>query len=119
MRPERRARRSEDTLEALGLQLEAVARRARLDGLLLVEEQGLEVASAGAVVGLEEIAAVAPKLAPGAGFWRGELWGEVPVTVVPVSTDFGALFLCAAGGAEAELDGELLRGGCGVCRILA
>lgn len=122
MQPERRTKRSDNLIEALGLQLAAVARRGGLTALVLAEGQGIPVASAGFCDDLEEVAALAPSLAPDARPWQGKLRNDgrtVLVTVLPVSTCDGPLFLCAAGGHGPEVTADLLQGGLGVCRILA
>jgi hypothetical protein len=122
MQPERRTHRSNNIFEALGLQLAATARRAGFTSLLLAEGQGIPVVSAGPCAALEEVAAVAPSLAPGARPWHGRLRGEggaTLVTVLPISTADGPLFLCAAGGSGPEVAADLLHGSLGICRILA
>jgi hypothetical protein len=122
MQPERRTHRSDNILEALSLQLASTARRAGFTSLLLAEGQGLPVAGAGPCADLEEIAALAPGLAPGALPWQGTLrrdgWPTL-VTVLPVSTGDGPVFLCAAGGHGSGAAADLLHAGLGVSRILA
>ena len=121
MQPERRTNRSDNILEALGLQLAATARRGGFTSLMLAEGQGVPVAFAGEDSEIEEIAAVAPSLAPGARPWRGRLRREsgcVQVSVMPISTRDGPLFLCAIGGHGPEVTADLLQGGLGICRIL-
>jgi len=121
MLDERRQRRSYDTHKALSLQLAACAERARLSALILAEDQGLPVACAGKVEEAEEIAAMAPSLARDSGCWHGSIQtvdGIKSVTVCPVPTELGRLFLCAVGGIGAGVDTELIRGGHGVRRIL-
>ena len=76
MGEERRRCRSERIHEALGLQLAACADRARFSSLVLSEDQGLPVASAGDAEEAEEIAALAPHLATGTRFWRGSIKTE-------------------------------------------
>ncbi|HUT77088.1 MAG TPA: hypothetical protein VM285_05345 [Polyangia bacterium] len=122
MQPERRTNRSDNLFEALGLQLAATAKRGGFTSLVLAEGQGIPVASAGFRDDLEDIVAVAPSLAPDARPWQGKLHdgsGAVMVTVMPVNTGDGPLFLCAAGGHGREVTTDLLRGGVGICRILA
>jgi hypothetical protein len=122
MQTERRTSRSDNLFEALGLQLRATARRAGFTSLVLTEGQGLPVASVGEVAELEEVAALAPSLAPGARLWQGTLRspaGPRVVTVMPLSTGDGPVFLCAAGGHGTEVAEDLLHAGLGICRILA
>ena len=122
MERERRVNRSENILDALGHLLAATARRGRFSSLTLTESQGITVAGVGDATEAEDIAAISPHLAPGAGLWQGIVdtgGGSKQVTVVPVSTDEGPLFLCAVGGKRPAIAAELLRSGMGVCRILA
>jgi hypothetical protein len=121
MSEERRTLRSEEIHEALGLQLAACARRAALSSIILAEDQGLPVASTGDPSEAEEVAALAPLLLNGGASWHGSVQTEdgiKPVTICPVSTEIGRLFLCAVGGSGKRVDMELMRGGLGVCRIL-
>ena len=118
---ERRQQRSDNTHTALSLQLASCAARARLSALVLAEDQGLPVASTGKFEEAEEIAAKAPSLARDSGCWHGSVQTEdgiKSVTVCPVRTELGRLFLCAVGGIGAAVDTELIRGGNGVRRIL-
>jgi hypothetical protein len=122
MQPERRTNRSDNLFEALGLQLAATARRGGFTSLVLAEGQGIPVVSAGLRDDLEDIVALAPSLAPDARPWQGKRHdgrGAVLVTVMPVNTCDGPLFLCAAGGHGSEVARDLLQGGLGICRILA
>ena len=122
MQTERRINRSDNLFEALGLQLAATARRAGFTSLVLTEGQGIPVASIGQSPELEEVAALAPSLAPGARPWQGTLRsteGPQVVTVMPLSTGDGPVFLCAAGGRGSEVAEDLLHAGLGICRILA
>lgn len=122
MLTERRTNRSENIMEALGLQLAATARRGGFSALALAESQGILVASTGATAEIEEVVAIAPSLTPGARPWRGSLRlasGCVQVLVMPVNTGDGPLFLCAAGGRGPGAIEDLLRAGLGVGRILA
>lgn len=122
MQTERRTSRSDNLFEALGLQLAATARRGGFASVLLAEGQGIPVVTAGECSGLEEVAALAPGLAPDARPWQGKLragGGTVLVTVLPVNSSDGPLFLCAAGGHGPEVTTDLLQGGLGICRILA
>lgn len=121
MLEERRQKRSYNTHKALGLQLASCAARARLSALVLAEDQGLPVASTGKHEEAEEIAAMAPSLARDSKCWHGSIQtdeGIKPVTVCPVRTELGRLFLCAVGGHGDSVDTELIRGGNGVRRIL-
>jgi hypothetical protein len=122
MQRERRANRRDNILEALGHLLDATARRAHFSSITLTEGQGITVAAVGDTAEAEDIAVISPRLAPGARLWQGIVEtadGNKRITVAPVSTDEGPLFLCAVGGMRQAIAAELLRGGVGVCRILA
>ncbi|MBW2277601.1 MAG: hypothetical protein JRF63_08935 [Deltaproteobacteria bacterium] len=118
---ERRRNRSKNAHSALGLQLASCAARARLSALILAEDQGLTVATTGNVEEIEEIAAMAPSLARDSGCWHGSVQtveGIKSVTVCPIPTELGRLFLCAVGRVGSTIDTELIRSGVGVRRIL-
>jgi len=122
MQQERRVNRSDNLLEALSHLLTATAKRAHFTSLTLTEGQGITVAEIGDAGEAEDIAVISPQLAPGARFWQGIVKtadGRKRVTVAPISTDEGPLFLCAVGGMRSAIASELLRSGMGVCRILA
>jgi len=123
MSEERRENRSDNIYKALELQLSATARRARFSALVLTEDQGLTVAASGDVDKVEEIAVLSPKLAPGSRFWQGNIrssdGSNRSVTVAPVETGAGHLYLCALGNVSATAIAELQLSGRGIDRILA
>jgi len=122
MHTERRLRRSDDSLEALALQLEATADRAACTALVLTERDGLQLVEVGDDAAAEEIAALAPTLVRDGRLWHGAVptaFGERLVTVAPVPSGQGTLYLCAVGGLMCVLGPELALGGRGVARILA
>ncbi|MBN2343634.1 MAG: hypothetical protein JXX29_19325 [Deltaproteobacteria bacterium] len=123
MKEERRTKRSHNVHEALELQLEAIATRASFNSVILAEHQGIPVAGAGKVFEDEEIAALAPRLVPGKKLWQGKVsidnGPEKQVTIAPIKTDVGDLFICGVGGQSSKVLAELLVGSKGVNRILA
>jgi hypothetical protein len=123
MHTERRLHRSEDTLEALALQLAASADRAACTALVLTAEDGLNVAAVGDDAAADEIAALAPTLARDGRLWHGVIptaaGEERLVTIAPVPSGHGTLYLCAVGGLLTVLGPELALGGRGVARILS
>ena len=123
MDTDRRDRRSYNLHEALELQLAATAKKGKFSAVVLTENQGITVAGAGNMAEIEEIAAFAPQLAPGKRYWQGSLkdvGGEDKlVTVAPIESEMGKLYMCAVGGESQKIIAELLLGSRGVNRILA
>lgn len=123
MTMERRMKRSYNVHEALELQLSATATRGQFSSVILAENQGIPVAGAGQVFEDEEIAALAPTLVPGKKLWQGKVaidnGTEKYVTIAPVTTDVGDLYMCGIGGESSKIIAELLVGCKGVNRILA
>jgi hypothetical protein len=123
MENERRNRRSHHMHEALELQLQATAQRGRFSAVVLTEGQGIPVAAAGDVAMAEEFAVCAPQLVSGRRLWQGmlpsERGEETRVTIAPIVTGFGNLYMCAVGGDAGKVIAEMLIGSRGVCRILA
>jgi hypothetical protein len=122
MQQERRKKRSFNIHEALELQLSACAERASFSALMLTENKGIPVAGAGDVDQIEDIAAFAPQLAFKKRVWQGKMKDknghDQLVTVAPLNSVYGNLYMCAAGGESAQILAELLIGGKGVKRIL-
>lgn len=123
MKQEKRRKRSYNVHEALELQLAATAERGHFSSVMLAEKQGIAVAGAGDMTADEEICALAPQLVPGNRVWQGRVaidnGPEKYVTITPVKTDVGSLYLCGVGGESAAVIAELIKGGQGVNRILA
>jgi hypothetical protein len=115
---ERRVRRSSSRDLALGFQLEHVRDRARLEALVLADDDGLVVASAGDAAVCREVAAHAPLLARSIlgvdlpPLLRG---AEVAIRVVEVHGQ--PLYLASVGGGVAR-DALLAHSARGVHRIL-
>ncbi|MEO0321495.1 MAG: hypothetical protein AAF447_00920 [Myxococcota bacterium] len=117
--PDRRHRRSPDRAVALRYQLEACRDRARLEALVVTDDDGMVIAQAGNAGVCEELGAYAPlvqrsplgmRLPP---MLRG---GEVAVRALGV--DGQALYLAALGGSVAR-DAVLEHSRTSVKRILA
>ena len=123
MRMERRVKRSHNVHEALELQLVASMERAGFTSVILAEDQGFPVAGAGSVRDSEEIAALAPGLVPGKKLWQGRIaidnGPEKLVTITPLETEVGQLYLCGVGGDASKVLTELSLSCQGVHRILA
>lgn len=116
---ERRVRRSHHRELALGFQLAHVRDKARLEALVLADDDGLAVSSAGDPAVCREVAAIAPLLAksilgvPMPPMLRG---AEVAVRLVQVHRQ--PLYLAAVGGGVAR-DALLSHSMNGVKRILS
>ncbi len=119
LREERRGRRSSARHEALRYQLEAARDRGRLEALVLADDGGILVSSAGESGVCEELAAIGPLMAraplgmPLPPLLRG---GEVAVR--PIHLHGQDLFLVALGGNVAR-DALLNHSTQGVHRILS
>ncbi len=123
MTDERRRKRSCNTQQALDLQLAATVERGGFSSVMLTERQGIPLAAAGNVSADEEICVLAPRLVPGNRLWQGRVaidnGPERLVTIAPIKTDVGHLYLCGVGGVSSAVMAELLHGSRGVHRILA
>ena len=119
---ERRRNRSQEVWRALELQLTASVDRAKFDALVLAEEGGLVVATAGMATDPDEIAALAATVIDGCELWHGTVHtagGAESMTIARIRAASGQLFLAAVGGRNATIIDELRRSGDGVRRILA
>lgn len=119
---ERRRRRSNDPSQALAYQLDACRKRAGLDAMILADQDGLCVATAGRAETCEQFAARVPMIQRGARRFAGEMWTDEDRWDVDVwRFDVGGmeLSLCAVGGMPDERTQELARSLKGVTRILA
>jgi hypothetical protein len=121
-RNERRRRRSDDVITALHYQLAAARAEAGLEALVLVDDRGSLLASAGAWAPCEELAAFAPLLASPADVTRSAVAGRLAdlsssTTSVAMGDDGAPILLCAKGGQRPRE--ALLRAAAGCLRILA
>lgn len=126
MHNERRRRRSSDPSEALELQLTACLKRANLTAMVLADEQGLCVSSAGHPAACEELAAQLVVLTKMVGPERREIAAALPVAGEMWNVHlrrfevYGtALYMCAAGGASGDRQLQLSRSVNGIARILS
>jgi hypothetical protein len=118
---DRRQRRSLDTTQALALQLRACCEDARLDAMVLADEDGLCLAAAGPETTCQEVAATLPVLGRKAGDFTGVLLaaGRALETMVHrFRCDESSLYLCAIGGDESLRARQIARSIGGVTRIL-
>jgi hypothetical protein len=118
---ERRQRRSDNTTLALHYQLDACRRAARLDGLILSDEDGFCLASSGDPRACHEVAARLPFIGRKVAEFEGVLLGTEGswrICMHRFGVPGGDLYLCAIGTGGAERDRQLARSRGGVRRIL-
>jgi hypothetical protein len=121
---ERRLRRTEDVMDALHFQLDACRQDAELTAMVIADDYGMCLASAGAVGTCSEIAARLPMLGRKAGDFEGVLLGSlgkqggVPVAMKRIKIDGTDLFACAVGGNASHHAAQLSRAELGLRRIL-
>ena len=116
---ERRARRSHNRQLALGFQLEHVRDHGRLECLVLSDDDGLALATAGDPAACRELAAIAPLLAQSIlGMPMPPLLRGAEVAVRTVHVHGQPLYLASVGGGVAR-DALLAHSLEGVRRILA
>jgi hypothetical protein len=119
---ERRQRRSDDVVTALHYQLASARAEAGLDALVLVDDRGSLLASAGAWAPCEELAAFAPLLARPEEVVRSAVAGRLAAlaedtTSLSLGDEQAPILLCGRGrGARRQ---ALLRAAEGCLRILA
>jgi hypothetical protein len=103
---ERRRRRSDDVITALHYQLAAARAEGGLEALVLVDDRGSLLASAGAWAPCEELAAFAPLLARPAGVSRASVAGRLQA----LAEETQSVALTMPGVADAEASPILLCG---------
>jgi hypothetical protein len=120
--PDRRKRRSSDVREALRYQLAACCEDARLDAMVLSDEDGLCLAASGTPATTEEVAAALPILGRRAGDFHGVLLSGHAATKLLVHRfrhDTSELYLAAVGDDEELCVRQIARSLQGLGRILA
>ena len=118
---DRRNRRSDNTSLALHYQLEVCRQAARLEGLILSDEDGFCLASSGDPQACDEVAARLPFIGRRVPEFEGVLLGRDsgwPIRMQRFEVAGGELYLCAIGEVTPTRDREMLRSRGGVCRIL-
>lgn len=115
---ERRARRSEQRDVALRFQIEHARDQARLEALVLADEDGIVVAESGDRAVCEELAAIAPLLGRTLGMPMPPLLRGAEIAVRSVRVHGRPLYLASIGGTVAR-DALLSTSVRGVERILA
>jgi hypothetical protein len=118
---ERRRRRSENTTLALHYHLEAARRAARLDGLVLSDEDGFCLASSGDPEACQEVAAQLPFIGRKVRDFEGVLLGSEGgwrIRMHRFGVPGGELYLCAIGRGGGDQERHLARSRGAVRRIL-
>ena len=118
----RRHRRSQEIVKALTYQLDTCREEADLEAMVVSDENGLCVASAGSPATCEEIAARLPMLGRRPEGWDGVLLsskGGWQVLVKSFRVSGTELFACAVGRKDRAMEQPLARSIEGVTRILA
>lgn len=118
---ERRHRRSDNMTLALHYQLDACRQAARLDGLILSDEDGFCLASSGDPQACHEVAAQLPFIGRKVGEFEGVLLGTEggwKIRMQRFGVPGGQLFLCAIGVGGPQRDRQLARSRGAVRRIL-
>jgi len=119
--PERRQNRSENTTRALFLQLDASLQNADLEGMILADEDGVCLATAGDAPACDEIAAQLPIMGRKVNQFEGVLFGPAmrwEIQMKRLNVEGSDLYLCAVGESAARND-QLQQSMNGVARILA
>ena len=118
---ERRRRRSENTSLALHYQLDSGRKAARLDGLVLSDEDGFCLASSGDPEACQEVAARLPFIGRKVPEFEGVLLGTESgwrIRMKRMAVAGTELYLCAIGNQTATDEHDMTRTSGGVRRIL-
>ena len=118
---ERRRRRSENTSLALHYQLDVGRKSARLDGLVLSDEDGFCLASSGDPEACQEVAARLPFIGRKVPEFEGVLLGTESgwrIRMTRMAVAGAELYLCAIGNLTATRQHDMTRTSGGIRRIL-
>ena len=118
---ERRRRRSENTSLALHYQLDSGRKAARLDGLVLSDEDGFCLASSGDPEACQEVAARLPFIGRKVPEFEGVLLGTESgwrIRMKRMAVGGTELYLCAIGNHTATHEHDMTRTSGGIRRIL-
>ena len=117
---ERRHHRSVNTTRALCFQLSAALKRAKLEGMVLADEEGVCLAAAGDDQACDEIAAHLPIMGRKVGTFEGILFGpssKWDIQMRRFDVEGTNLYMCAIGDSQIR-DNQLAQSIDGVSRIL-
>lgn len=121
MQLDRRHRRSNETSEALFFQLDTSRARSNLDAVVLVDDEGLCVSSAGEGMVCEEIAAHVALIGERVPCFDGILFSESDqwdIYMERMAVAGEQLYVCAVGGSKKSRAEEVTRTANGATRIL-
>lgn len=117
---DRRKRRSSSTAVAIELALTSAAARAKLDALLVVDDDGMLVARSRGSLDLSMLAAVTPIVGRGQAIPRIKRDGRaLDLSVETIEIDGERFYVAALGGRYLERKRELDTGALAARRILA
>jgi hypothetical protein len=119
---ERRRRRAANTMEALRYQLLQCCEDGKIDAMLVVDGDGLPLASSGDTLACDEVAARMVLIGQRIDKFAGTLLGDGEkwdVQMLKVWVDDSELLVCAVGGSAAQRGSQIARGAEGALRILA
>ena len=122
MQKTRRVRRSDDVLTAMTYQLDACREEAELEAVVVSDDSGLCVATAGRQETCEELAARLPIIGRNAPEFGGILLsgsGGLQMVVRTFQVGGQPLYMCVVGKPHAKMEGTIKRSIQGVTRILA
>jgi len=121
MQLDRRHRRSNETSEALFFQLDTSRTRSDLDAVVLVDDEGLCVSSAGEGTMCEEIAAHVALIGERVPCFDGILFSDKDrwdIYMERMSVGGESFYVCAVGGSKQGRTEEVTRTANGATRIL-
>ena len=122
MELDRRRRRSNDPFKALYFQIDTSRNRSELDAVILVDDDGLCIASSGDPEMCEEIAAHVALIGDRVPCFDGVLFSDATrwnIYMERLALSGSQLYVCAVGGSKAERTNEVIRSSNGATRILA
>ncbi len=119
---ERRNRRSNNTTRALGFQLEACRRAAKLEGMVIADETGVPLATSGDLRSCDEVAARLAIVGRKVPEFHGVMFSDeasYSVSMKRFHIGDDELYMCAIGGHLALRTSEVNRSIGGAVRILS
>lgn len=121
MRKERRHRRATNVTKALSYQLDDCCKDGSIEAMVVANEDGLPLASAGDSFACDEVAVRMVQVGPRIKEFNGTLLGggcRWDVQMTKVWIDGSELLVCAVGGTPEQRKKQIARGAAGALRIL-